>query len=77
MQMYRTKLLYFQILKCYIYWSSEELLQANPGQHKNVPQKIAKKLYDEVISPIHEKANIKLLTKKRVIDLITSLHTKY
>ena len=75
--MYRTKLLHFQILRCYIYWSRAELKQAKPAQHKNVPQNVAKKLYEEVILPIYEKANIKLLTKNRVMCLITSLHKEY
>ena len=59
-----------------MHWSSKEL-RALPAQHKHVPRKIATRLYEETILPIYEKANIKLLTKKRVVELIIGLHEEY
>ena len=56
--------------------SSDELSTA-PAKHKHVLQKSAARLYEETILPIYEKANIELLTKKRVVELIIGLHEEY
>ena len=60
-----------------MYWSSEELKQVKPAQHKLVAQRMAIKMYEEIILPIYEKANIKLLSKTRVLALIIGLHKEY
>ena len=67
----------FQILRCFMHWSSEELKQVKPAQHKHVAQRMAIKMYEEIILPIYEKANIKLLSKTRVLALIIGLHKEY
>ena len=60
-----------------MYWSSEELKQVKPAHHKHVAQRIATKMYGKNILPIYEKANIKLLSKTRVLALIIGLHKEY
>ena len=67
----------FQILRCFMYWSSEELQQVKPAQHKHVVQRMTIKMYEETILPIYKKANIKLLSKTKVLALNTGLYKEY
>ena len=67
----------FSDLKMFYVLEHRRAETSEPAQQKHVTQRMTIKMYEKTILPIYQKANIKLLSKTRVLALIIGLHKEY